>query len=175
MNYRFGLNVGLWIGATTGLYSFLYALTPMGALGILPCTFIALPIFLNGGAKKEEFFNYFTSAIIGVGWAAVFVYAIGFTASFGASPAVSTGLAIFVVTSILCAVHLIFTPKGLFSSIPMMFGAIASTFLIGLDKWYYIMPTLILGILLGYINSLGFKLVDPEGRWQFLQKSKAVS
>ncbi|MFK0382347.1 DUF1097 domain-containing protein [Agrobacterium sp. NPDC090273] len=174
MNIRFGINVGLWIGATTGLYSFLYAMTPLGAAGLLPVTFIALPIFLNGGAKKEEFFNYCSSAIIGVVWAAIFIYGIGYVSSHGVPSAATTGIVIFVVTSVLCAFHLIVTPKGLCSSIPMMFGAIASTFLIGLDKWYFIVPTLLLGITLGYINSLGFKLVDAEGRWVFLGRSKAA-
>ncbi|WFU12890.1 DUF1097 domain-containing protein (plasmid) [Rhizobium sp. CB3090] len=174
MKWRFGINVGLWIGATVGLYSFLYALTPLGAAGVLPCTFVALPIFLNGGAKKEEFLGYCSSALLGVGWAAVFIHGIGFGISEGLPPAVSTGLVLFVVTAIICALHLIFTPKGLFSSIPMIFGAVASTFLIGLDKWYLIMPTLLGGILMGYINSLGFKLVDADGRWLFLTRSNVA-
>ena len=56
-----------------------------------------------------------------------------------------------VLTSVLCAVHSVFKPYGLFSSIPMMFGAIASTFFAGADKWLYLMITLCLGVLLGYV------------------------
>lgn len=175
MNARFGINMGIWIGVASGIYVLLYSLSPLAAGGVLPCTFIALPIYFNAGARKEEYFNYCTSAIIGVGWAAIYVYAMGTFGGLAMMPAAySNALVIVVITAALCAIHIIVTPKGLFSSIPMMFGAIAATFFAGVDKWLYIVITLCLGISLGYVCGLGFKMMDEHGHWILRRRAPAA-
>jgi hypothetical protein len=175
MKARFGINMGIWIGVVTGIYALLYSLSPLAAGGVLPCSFIALPIYFNAGARKEEYFDYCTSAIIGVGWAAIYVYAMGAFGGLGMMPAAySSALVITVITVVLCAIHIIVTPKGLFSSIPMMFGAIATTFFVGVDKWLYIMITLCLGITLGYVCGLRFKMVDENGHWIMPRRAPAA-
>lgn len=53
MSTRFSLNLSMWIGITVGLYVLLYLMSPLGLLGALPCTFVALPIYLSAGASAK--------------------------------------------------------------------------------------------------------------------------
>lgn len=170
MSARFCWNVSAWVGIMSGIYVLLYQLTPMAALGVLPCTFIALPIYLTGGAKKENFLDACLSAMAGVGWAVLFLTLGAKFVQLGMQLLWANSLSVLVCTTALCAAHMLLSYKGLFTNIPMMFGAIASTFLIGSDKWPYIMLTLCLGVLLGFVNNSGGRFLDSTGRWVFLAR-----
>ena len=172
MSTRFSLNLSVWIGITVGLYVLLYLMSPLGLLGALPCTFVALPIYLSGGARADKFADACLSAVAGVVWGIVFIYLDSLFAHQGLHPLVASALSVGLVTIALCATHLLFTPWGLFSNIPMMFGAVACTFFVGPDKWFYIMVTLCLGVLLGFINHSGRKFLDERGRWTLLRAHK---
>lgn len=169
MKVRFPINFGIWIGVVAALYVWLYLLSPLAAGGVLPCTFVAVPIFLNGGGKKEQIGNHITSAIIGVVWGVIYTKCSAFLSGHGMSPTTSISLVVLVLTTVLCAIHGIFKPYGLFCSIPMMFGAIASTFFAGTDKWLYLMVTLSLGVLLGYACIYGTQVLDQDGKWTFFR------
>lgn len=125
--------------------------------------------FLNGGGKKEQIGNHITSAIIGVVWGVIYTKCSAFLSGHGMSPTTSISLVVLVLTTVLCAIHGIFKPYGLFCSIPMMFGAIASTFFAGTDKWLYLMVTLSLGVLLGYACIYGTQVLDQDGKWTFFR------
>jgi len=169
MKIRFPINFGLWIGVVAALYVWLYLMSPLAAGGVLPCTFIAVPIFLSGGGKKEQIGNHITSAIIGVAWGVAYIKCSSLLSNYDLSPTTSTALTVLVLTSVLCAIHGIFKPSGLFCSIPMMFGAIASTLFAGPEKWIYLMITLPLGVLLGYACIYGSQVLDENGRWAFFR------
>lgn len=172
MSTRFSLNLSMWIGITVGLYVLLYLMSPLGLLGALPCTFVALPIYLSAGASAKKLADACLSAVAGVVWGMAFIYLDALFAHEGLHPLVASALSVGLVTIALCATHLLFTPWGLFSNIPMMFGAVACTFFVGPDKWFYIMITLCLGVLLGFINHSGRKFLDERGRWTLLRTSK---
>ena len=165
MKVRFPVNFGLWIGVVAALYVWLYLMSPLAAGGVLPCTFVAVPIFLNGGGKKEQIANHVTSAIIGVAWGTGYIKFAAALAHYNLGPTMPLVLAVLILTSICVAIHNIFKPYGLFCSIPMMFGAIASTLFAGADKWAYLMITLALGVLLGYACIYGTRVLDDEGKW----------
>lgn len=165
MKLRFSINFGIWIGLTAGAYVWLYLVSPLAAAGVLPCTFVALPIFLNGGGKLEQIPNHMTSAIAGVLWALIYLKVSGLIIAAHISPPVALGVTVAVITAILVAIHGALKFYGLFGNIPAMFGAIACTFFAGGDKWPYVLVTLCLGIALGYINISGTKFLDEDGRW----------
>lgn len=165
MKIKFAVNFSLWIGLTSGIYVFIYLHSPLATSGVLACTFVALPIYLNGGAKGNEMLDYCSSAIIGVLWGIVFVYATRLLNNAGVEASFSASVVVFMATAILCAIHFMCAHIKYLTRIPVMFGAIASTFLAGPDKWFYLMITLCFGIVLGYVNSYGAKFLDTEGRW----------
>ena len=68
MTNRGKINWSIWIGVWTGIYVLLYLLSPLGKYGIVWCTFIALPIFFNGGAARKDYIPQMISSIIGVAW-----------------------------------------------------------------------------------------------------------
>lgn len=176
MKIKFAINFSLWIGLTSGIYVFLYLHSPLASAGVLACTFVALPIYLNGGAKGVEMIDYCTSAIVGVLWGLVFIYSTKFLDNMGGEATFSASFIVFLVTAALCAIHFLCGPMKYLTRIPIMFGAVASTFFAGPDKWLYLMITLCLGVVLGYVNSYGTRLLDPDGRWiLFRAKQKQVS
>ena len=80
MNRRGLVNWAIWIGVVSGIYCAIYAVT-IGAYtdNILPgwhiiyVTFTALPIYFTAGAKREEFWHYIGSYLVGVLWAMLYL------------------------------------------------------------------------------------------------------
>ena len=80
MNKRGLINWAIWIGVVSGIYCAIYAVT-IGAYtdNILPgwhiiyVTFTALPIYFTAGAKREEFWQYIGSYLVGVLWAMLYL------------------------------------------------------------------------------------------------------
>ena len=56
----------IWIGLWTGIYVLLYLLSPLAKHGIIWCTFIALPIFFNGGALRKDYIPQMICSCVGV-------------------------------------------------------------------------------------------------------------
>lgn len=167
MKIRYAIHFGLWIGATAGAYVWLYLLSPLAPAGVIACTFVALPIFLNAGGKLGQIPNHVTSAIAGVAWALLYLKVSGTAVLAHVPVPAALGGTVFILTAILCAIHSRVKIFGLFSNIPAMFGGIACTFLAGGEKWAYIMVTMCLGIVLGYINISVTRFLDEDGHWLF--------
>ena len=168
LSKKYAVNWSIWIGLVVGIYSFLYILSPLNKYEVMPCTFVGLPLFFIAGAKKEEILDFCSSAIMGVIWGLIFIYGIVFLLNNGVSAAIANASIIFLITAVLCAFHFIVTPKILLSKVPMMFGAISSTFFAGADKWPALMVTLCFGILLAYICQCGTLLLNEKGDWKFM-------
>ena len=80
MNKRGLINWAIWIGVMSGIYCAIYAVTIGKWTGnILPgwhiiyVTFTALPIYFTAGAKREEFWHYIGSYLVGVLWAMLYL------------------------------------------------------------------------------------------------------
>ncbi len=160
-----------------GLYCMIYALTPLLAFGVMPVSFVALPLFFIAGAKKEDLPGFLTSALAGVAWGCLYLWLIGLLTGAGLPLAVAFGLVLFVCTAALCAFHFIVTNKNVFNKVPMMFGALACTFMQGdiltsPHKWWVLILTLCMGVLLAYLCQCGTLLLGEDGRWKFFGKGK---
>lgn len=172
MNIRYAFNWSIWIAFFTALYVFFYEISPLSKYGVMPCTFVALPIYFAVGAKASEYFDHCSSAVAGVAWAAVSIWMTSCVESFGLSENATTTLVIFVISVLLCGGHLLLEGRGIFSRIPMIFGSVASILMLGLEKWPYILATLCLGISLGLICQLGRRFLDVTGKWSFSRSSR---
>jgi hypothetical protein len=160
----------VWMGAFTFVYCFIYVLLPIYKEGIMWMTFVALPIYLNGGAKLKEFPNYFFCMIMGIVWGKICVWSIaGLTAIMPAGlffDALNMGIACGGVTVICCIIHFTVTGKTWLNIIPMMFGAISMTFSQGgdLKKIPFVFLTLGGGLVLGMICGLGPGILNKENK-----------
>lgn len=169
------VNWAIWIGVWSGIYCFLYALTPLYKYGIMWNTFVALPIFFTSGAHRSEYKNYVASMLCGIVWGVVYLYFIGVMAGMGIPDCVNMFLDVGIITILCCAVHFTVTANTWFNKVPMMFGAIACTFNMGIsvDLWV-VAVTMFGGLTLGLICQEGFNLLDEEGNWIFSKKDKVV-
>ncbi|WP_168356567.1 DUF1097 domain-containing protein [Petralouisia muris] len=171
MTKRYLWNWAVWIGVVSGIYCFLYSLTPLADYGVMPATFTALPIFFTAGAQRKEYFHYAASNIMGVVWG--LLYLMGITAIAGyVGAAAANGIVVGLVTIVCCAIHFIPTGATWLNKPAAMFGAISSTFWIGGDKTKVIplMITLVLGVTLALVCQEGTNFLTEEGKWTWPSK-----
>ena len=64
----------LWIGGWTGIYVICYLFSPLAKYGCIWITFVALPIFFNGGALRKDFFPQIVSSWLGVAWGLIMLF-----------------------------------------------------------------------------------------------------
>ncbi|MDD3219907.1 MAG: DUF1097 domain-containing protein [Lachnospiraceae bacterium] len=158
----------VWIAVWSGVYCFLYALSPLYEYGIMWNTFVALPIFFTAGAKKSEYFNYVTSMLCGIVWGVVNIAFVGVLTGFGIPDSLNMFLSTGIITAVCCILHFTVTSRTWLNKIPMMFGAIACTFNVGISKDLWVVAiTMFGGITLGLICQEGFYLLDEDGKWDF--------
>jgi hypothetical protein len=175
MPNKYMINWAIWIGGISGIYTFIYTLTPLMQYGVIWMTFVALPIFFNGGAKPEDYVSFLMSIIIGLVWAYIYLWFIEIQVGVGIPGGLAMGISVGVVCAVQCALH--FIPplcKTPFRVIPAMFGAISMTFSIGgdLDKIIPVGITLLGGATLALLCGLGTRLLTPEGNWTLPGKKK---
>lgn len=170
MTKRFLWNWSVWIGLVSGIYVFLYVLSPLFEYGVMYATFTALPIFFTAGASRSEYFHYAASNVIGVGWGLIYIGCITILTGWGLSTAPAQGLAVAVCTVACCAIHFIPLGNTWLNKPAAMFGAISATFSTGGAKWGALIITLMLGVTLALVCNEGSKLLTEDGRWIFLAK-----
>lgn len=157
------------MGAFTFIYCFIYVLTPLYKEGLMWMTFVALPIYLNGGAAKKEFPNYLCSMVVGIGWGLVCLWGLNVLSFM--PEAVAMGLVCGGVTTICCIIHFIATPNIWINKIPMMFGAISMTFSQGGENLPYVIITLAAGLTLGMVCGLGPDLLKEKNPQEAADKA----
>ena len=166
MPVRYLVNWAVWIGVLSGIYVYIYLQTPLAEYGIIWMTFVALPIYFNGGAKPEEYISYVLSVLLGVAWGLFYLFCIDKLIAAGLAADLATGLAVGAVCSVQCALH--FVPplsKTPLRVVPIMFGAVSMCFSQGGDKVIPVSITLVGGLTLALFCGLGTRLLSPEGRW----------
>lgn len=112
MNKRGLINWAIWIGVVSGIYCAIYAVT-IGAYtdNILPgwhiiyVTFTALPIYFTAGAKREEFWQYIGSYLVGVLWAMLYLVCMDRLNAAGWPWWANVGLVVAVICVVECAIH----------------------------------------------------------------------
>ncbi len=171
MNKRYLFNWAVWIGVASGIYCFLYTLTPLNDYGVMCATFTALPIFFTAGASRKEYFNYACSNIMGVIWGVIYLVVITAILPY-VGAALANGLGVGILTIICCSIHFIPTGATWINKPAAMFGAISCTFWVGGDKTKLIplIITLILGVTLGLICQEGTNFLTEDGHWTLPNK-----
>lgn len=165
------VNWSIWIGVWTGIYVLLYLLSPLGKYSIIWCTFIALPIFFNGGAARKDYIPQMVSSCIGVVWGLIMLG--GATLMAGTGIAVSNALSCGIFT-ITCCFMMIFKDKTLINKVPAMFGGISACFSQGGQHIVPIMITLCLGVSLGLLCNEGLHFIAEDGSWTWPSRKKAA-
>lgn len=188
------VNWAIWISVISGIYCWIYLLTVGAYTGnkVLPgwqivyATFTALPIYFTAGAKREDFWKYVSSYIVGVLWAMVYLFLMDRLAAMGVPAWFNIGLIVLVICTIECAIHFTALAKLPFSVVPAHFGAISNSFwcsnmtisILGAGstsiggfynfKAYPVLAlTLCTGTLLGLICNEGLHFIDPDtGKWK---------
>lgn len=191
------INWAIWISVISGIYCAIYLFTvgQFTADNVLPgwqivyATFTALPIYFTAGAKREEFFNYICSYIIGVCWGMLYLWIMDRLMGMGiiTNPWINIAVVVAVVCTVECALHFTVLSKLPFSVVPAQFGAISNTFwcsnmsiailgpgasAIGGFYNFQAVPVLMLtlcgGALLGLICNEGLNFIDAEtGNWKW--------
>lgn len=164
MTVKGKINWSIWIGVWTGIYVLLYLLSPLGKYGIIWCTFIALPIFFNGGAARKDYIAQMVGSCLGVIWGLIMLGGTSLVSVAG-SNAVSCG--VFTIT---CCFMMIFKDKTLLNKVPAMFGGIAACFSQGGQNVIPLMITLCLGVSLGLLCNEGTNFLAEDGSWQWPRK-----
>lgn len=173
MNKRGLINWAIWIGVVSGIYCAIYAVT-IGAYtdNILPgwhiiyVTFTALPIYFTAGAKREEFWQYIGSYLVGVLWAMLYLVCMDRLNAAGWPWWANVGLVVAVICVVECAIHFCLPAKLPFNKVPAHFGAISNAF------WCSNFTIAVLGLLCNE----GLNFIDPDtGKWRWpVKKTKML-
>ncbi len=158
------VNWSIWIGIWTGIYVLLYLLSPLGQYGIIWCTFIALPIFFNGGAARKDYIPQMLSSIVGVLWGVAMLTFTGGLSILGLGVAGSNAISCGLLT-IACCFMMIIKDKGLINKVPAMFGGISACFSQGGHNIIPVCITLCLGVSLGLLCNEGTHFIAEDGSW----------
>ena len=195
MNKRGLVNWAIWIGVMSGIYCAIYLLTIGSYTGshflpgyqIVYATFTALPIYFTAGAKREEFFQYIGSYLVGVVWAMIYLFIMDRLATTGIPAWANIALVVAVICIVECAIHFCLPASLPFNKVPAHFGAISNSFwcsnmsiaILGgagatsvggfynFTAFPILAITLCTGTLLGLICNEGLNFIDAEtGKWK---------
>lgn len=142
----------IWIGVLTGIYVILYLISPLGDYGLIWMTFVALPIFFNGGAKRSDYLPQMVSSCVGVVWGLLMLWGAGVIGILGGTFSMAASVAFFTIWS--CTL-MILKDKTLINKVPAAFGGISTCFSQAGEHWPIIMLTLCLGVSLGLVCNEG--------------------
>ncbi len=159
----------LWIGGWTGIYVILYLFSPLAKYGCIWITFVALPIFFNGGALRKDFFPQVVSSWLGVAWGLIMLFFANMWSAMGSNVAMAVSVAIFTVCSCLM---MCFDNKHLINKVPAAFGGISTCFSQGGDNWWVVGITLSLGVCLGLLCNEGGALCE---KWAAKSKKEELT
>ena len=140
------------LGLLDGIYCVICAAIPH-VQNYMWIGFISLPIYFSGGAQLKQLPRYFFCAASGVGWGALTlaIMGLGLIANSNANMFV----VVTIVVAICCFVHLGLLTEdklgGLFSNCPMVFGGFAAIFSQGINEALWVILTLTMGLVLGWI------------------------
>lgn len=171
MNNKFLINWAIWMGATSGIYALVYSFTPLIQYGVIWAAFVALPIYLTSGGKKEEMINYICSAPTGVLWGLVFLKTTDLVLGLNVPMPAANWIVTMVVTIVCVGLHTTVLSNTWFNKVPAIFGGIASTLATQsyTPNGEHLIPlaiTLVCGVILGYVNNYGQFLLTEDGHWK---------
>ena len=142
----------VWIGVFTCIYVFLYLISPLGQYGIIWISFIALPIYFNGGALRKDYLPQMIGSVLGVIWGLIMIFGVNMLGGLGPAGSNAVSCGFFTITACLM---MILKDSTMLNKVPAMFGGISACFSQGGENVVPVMITLCLGVTLGLICNEG--------------------
>lgn len=144
--------LSLWVSFICAVFFFLYGYT---GLQIGWMSFIVLAVYFGMGSKAKDVPAIFCSIIAGLIWGQLDFVFNGLLASIGVPGAAVMFLGITIMTTITMGLHLTVLGNTLFNRLPFIFACVALTFSQGGKNEAGLAFTLIAGLFLALVCSLG--------------------
>jgi len=142
----------LWVSFICAVFFFFYGYT---GLTIGWMSFVVLAVYFGMCSKAKDVPAIFCSIIAGLIWGQLNFVFIGLMNSIGLSAAAGMFVGITVMTTITMGLHLTVLGNTLFNRLPFIFACVALTFSQGGKNEAGLAFTLIAGLLLALVCSLG--------------------
>ncbi len=134
------------------VFFFLYGLSGF-TIGWM--SFVILAVYFGMGSKVKDVPAIFLSIIAGLIWGQLNFLFIGLLGAMGLSEAVGMFISIVVMTTVTMGLHLTVLGKTPVNRVPFIFAGVALTFSQGGTNEIALVVTLIGGLLLAFVCSLG--------------------
>lgn len=142
----------LWVSFICAVFFFLYGYT---GLTIGWISFVILAVYFGMDSKAKDVPSIFCSIIAGLIWGQLNFVFIGLMNSIGLSAAAGMFVGITIMTTITMGLHLTVFVNTLINKLPFIFACIALTFSQGRKNEAGLAFTLLSGLLLALVCSLG--------------------
>jgi hypothetical protein len=156
----------IWVSLISAVFFFLYGYT---GLTIGWISFVVLAVYFGMGSKTKDVPAIFCSIIAGLIWGQLDFVFCALLTSIGIPGAAAMFLSITIMTTITMGLHLVILGNTLFNKLPFVFACVALTFSQGGKNESGLAFTLIAGLLLALVCSLGESYIFPH----FAQQPKA--
>lgn len=142
----------LWVSFACAVFFFLYGYT---GLSIGWMSFVILAVFFGMGAKAKDVPAIFCSIVAGLIWGQLNFAFLAFETAVGIPAQAAMFIAITLLTTITMGLHLTVLSKTPFNRLPFIFAGVALTFSQGGENELGLAFTLVAGLLLAFVCSLG--------------------
>ena len=144
--------LSLWVSFICAVFFQFYGYT---GLQIGWMSFIVLAVYFGMGSKAKDVPAIFCSIIAGLIWGQLDFVFINFENSIGIPPAAGMFIGITIMTTITMGLHLTVLGNTVFNRLPFIFACVALTFSQGGKNEGGLVFTLVAGLLLALVCSLG--------------------
>lgn len=142
----------LWVSVICAVFFFFYGYT---GLTIGWMSFVVLAVFFGMGSKAKDVPAIFCSILAGLVWGQLNFAFIRLMNLIGLSQATGMFIGITVMTAVTMGFHLTVLSNTLFNRLPFIFACVALTFSQGGKNEAGLAFTLIAGVMLAFVCSLG--------------------
>lgn len=145
--------LSLWVSFSCAVFFFLYGFTGF-TIGWM--AFVILAVYFGMGSKAKDVPAIFCSIVAGLIWGQLnFVCNNFLMGTLGLSSEIGMFIGITLMTTITMGLHLTVLGKTLFNRLPFIFACVALTFSQGGKNEVQLVSTLIGGLVLALICSIG--------------------
>ena len=158
-------NIAVTRGLAFALVTAVYIYMDNTLSGYLWCVYVGFFLSMALGAKNGKMFNYILSALIGYGWAFLYVNLGGWLSSLlPLSLRLCIVIAEFVLTASLLFIHLKFLSNTKLNVIPAVFAAIATIYASGgYSAAPYCALSVVIGIVMAFATGRIISKLEEKG------------
>ena len=158
-------NIASTRGCAFALVTAVYIYMDNALSGYLWCVYVGFFLSMALGAKKGKMLNYILSALIGYGWAFLYVNLGGWLSNLFPFPLkICIVIAEFVLTASLLFIHLKLLSNTKFNTIPAVFAAIATIYASGgYTAAPYCALSVVIGIVMAFTTGIIISKLEEKG------------